>query len=118
MIENLRLQHFRSYSDTTFEFGERVNIIVGPNAIGKTNLIEAILVAARGSSYRVSDSELLHHGSEWFRLDVGLTGGDTRVIKLQTNPRLLKSYELNNKSYKRLLSQHTIPVVLFEPNHL
>ena len=118
MIENLRLQHFRSYNDTTFEFGDKVNIIVGPNAIGKTNLIEAILVVARGSSYRVADSELLRHGQEWFRLDGGLAGGETRVVKLQTSPRLVKSYEINHKPYKRLLANHTIPVVLFEPNHL
>ena len=48
MITDLRLQHFRSYSDDSFELSPGVNIVVGPNASGKTNLLEAVLVLARG----------------------------------------------------------------------
>ena len=44
MIQSLRLQNFRSYGDESFEFGTGVNIIVGPNASGKTNLLEAVLI--------------------------------------------------------------------------
>ena len=58
MITDLRLQQFRSYADELFELNPGVNIIVGPNASGKTNLLEAILVLALGSSYRAKDSEL------------------------------------------------------------
>ena len=50
MIQDIRLQHFRSYIDDSFEFSPAFNIIVGPNASGKTNLLEAILVVARGGS--------------------------------------------------------------------
>ena len=48
MIDNIRLQNFRSYGDDTFEFGAGVNIIVGPNASGKTNLLESILAEVGG----------------------------------------------------------------------
>ena len=71
MISDLRLQQFRSYTDTSFNFGDGVNIIVGPNGSGKTNLLEAILVVVHGGSYRVSDAELLQFGMSWFRLGVG-----------------------------------------------
>lgn len=119
MIADLRLQHFRSYADASFEFGEGVNIIVGPNGSGKTNLLEAILVAARGSSYRVADADLLQFDAEWFRLDAHTEPGDhLRTVKLVTVPRLAKTYELAGKTYQRLSLQHTVPVVLFEPNHL
>ncbi|PIZ62412.1 DNA replication/repair protein RecF, partial [Candidatus Saccharibacteria bacterium CG_4_10_14_0_2_um_filter_52_9] len=40
MITDLRLQNFRSYKDSSFELSPGVNIIVGPNASGKTNLLE------------------------------------------------------------------------------
>jgi DNA replication and repair protein RecF len=44
-ISSIRLQNFRSYTlDESFEFEPGVNIIVGPNASGKTNLLEAVLV--------------------------------------------------------------------------
>jgi DNA replication and repair protein RecF len=119
MISNLRLQQFRSYGDATFAFSEGVNIIVGPNGSGKTNLLEAILVAAHGSSYRVSDLDLLQFGTPWFRLDAHLEPNDSsRTVKLVTEPRQVKSYELDGKPYQRLTINHLLPVVLFEPNHL
>lgn len=118
-LSDLRLQHFRSYADASFEFGAGVNIIVGPNGSGKTNLLEAILVLAHGSSYRVHDAELLQFDEDWFRLDSHLEPGDSeRTVKLVTQPRLHKTYELDGRVYQRLTLQHTLPVVLFEPNHL
>jgi DNA replication and repair protein RecF len=119
MISDLRLQHFRSYQDATFEFGTGVNIIVGPNGSGKTNLLEAILVIARGSSYRVNDVDLLEFDTDWLRLDAHLGANHSlRTVKLVTNPRQAKTYELDGKNYVRLTLPHMVPVVLFEPNHL
>jgi DNA replication and repair protein RecF len=119
MISDLRLQQFRSYGDASYEFGDGVNIIVGPNGSGKTNLLEAILVIARGGSYRVNDADLLQFGATWFRLDAHVEPGEGfRTVKLVTEPRQTKSYELNGKKYQRLTAQHMLPVVLFEPNHL
>jgi DNA replication and repair protein RecF len=118
MIQNLRLQNFRSYTDRSFTFGDGVNIIVGPNGSGKTNLLEAVLVVARGGSYRVSDGELLQFDKPWFRLDAALSEDRTRTVKLATEPRQAKTYELDGKSYQRLTLPHMLPVVLFEPNHL
>ena len=72
MVTDLRLQHFRSYKDAAFEMGPGVNIIVGPNASGKTNLLEAVLVLARGGSYRAKDAEIIMFNKEWGRLDADL----------------------------------------------
>lgn len=119
MLASLRLQNFRSYVDASFEFGERVNIIVGPNGSGKTNLLEAVQVVAIGGSYRVRDADLLHHGSSWARLDANLlAGGSSRTIKIVAEPRPSKTYEIQDKPYAKLSQQHTLPLVLFEPNHL
>ncbi|MGC1177005.1 MAG: DNA replication and repair protein RecF [Candidatus Saccharimonadales bacterium] len=118
MLSDLRLQHFRSYDDSSFEFSEGVNIIVGPNASGKTNILEAILILARGSSYRAKDSELTRFDQPWARLDSDLSEGGTRTLKLTTETLPAKLFELNGKSYQRLSLQHTLPVVLFEPEDL
>lgn len=119
MIVDLRLQNFRSYIDASFEFGERVNIIVGPNGSGKTNLLESIQVAATGSSYRVSDGELVRQGADWARIDVQLEPQEeVRTLKLALQPRLTKTFEINDKRFVRLTHSHQLPVVLFEPNHL
>jgi DNA replication and repair protein RecF len=118
MITDLRLQHFRSYTDESFEFSPGVNIIVGPNASGKTNLLEALLVLCRGGSYRVKDSELVGFNEPWARLDAHLSSGVERTLKLVLEPTPVKTYEIEGKVHRRLNLASTVPVVLFEPNHL
>lgn len=120
MITDLRLQNFRSYRDDSFEFDEGVNIIVGPNASGKTNLMEGVQVLCLGSSYRANDKELVRHKKDWARLD-GYTNDQQRSVKIereQGRESVKKSYVIAEKPYKRLSQAKTVPVVLFEPNHL
>ncbi len=119
MLDNIRLQRFRSYRDDSFEFGSGVNIIVGPNAIGKTNLLEAILVVSRGSSFRAKDSEIIAFGADWARLDTSESGA-TRSVKFlpQDSGAVKKEFIIKDQKLSRLSLQKTIPTVLFEPNHL
>ena len=60
MITSLRLQNFRSYIDDSFEFNPGVNIVVGPNGSGKTNLLEAVLVLCGNKSFRTRDINLIN----------------------------------------------------------
>ncbi len=118
MISDIRAQHFRSYGDAFFELDPSVNIIAGPNASGKTNLLEAVLVVATGSSYRAKDGELIQFDNEWARLDAGLPSG-LRTVKLQQRGQTtLKSFEIDGQSVSRLHVSKQLPVVLFEPDHL
>src|SRR5580765_4171814 len=106
MIKHIRLQQFRSYRDAKFDFSPAVNIIVGPNASGKTNLLEAILVVAHGGSYRAKDAELIGFDDPWARIDAETDSGQ-RTIKLQAEPKPGKTYEFDDKQYQRLSLQHT-----------
>ncbi|HUP26722.1 MAG TPA: DNA replication and repair protein RecF [Candidatus Limnocylindrales bacterium] len=118
MITDLRLQHFRSYSDNTYEFGAGVNIIVGPNASGKTNLLESILVLCRGGSYRAHDSELIEHDQDWARLD-GTVGDQIRTVKFIHHGMVVsKEFQVGGTTLKRLSLARSVPAVVFEPNHL
>jgi len=117
MIANIRLQQYRSYFDDSFEFKDGVNIIVGPNASGKTNLLEAILVAARGSSYRARENDLIAFGKPWSRLDAH-TESTHRTVKLLADPLPQKTFEIDGRVLKRLSMNLALPTVLFEPNHL
>jgi DNA replication and repair protein RecF len=59
-LKKLSLRHYRNYEEVHFETGNMVNIIVGPNAQGKTNLLEAIFVLALTKSHRTHhDKELI-----------------------------------------------------------
>jgi DNA replication and repair protein RecF len=72
---------------------------------------------ARGGSYRVKDNDLVEFGAPWARLDATMEAG-TRIVKLICDPLPRKTYEIDGRVYSRLTQQHTVPVVLFEPNHL
>lgn len=118
MISALRLQQFRSYSDDSFEFEPGVNIVVGPNACGKTNLLEGILVLATGGSYRGYDQNLITHNKDWARLD-GVFDGIDYTLKLeQVGESITKTYEIDEVVKKRPVLQDLQPVVIFEPDHL
>lgn len=119
MITDIRLQHFRSYQDSSFEIDPGVNIIVGPNASGKTNLLESVLVSCLGSSYRVKDVDLVEFDQPWARIDIGSPDGQ-RTVKLIGSPTgtIKKEYIIADQKLARLSLQKQIPVVLFEPNHL
>jgi DNA replication and repair protein RecF len=119
VFTDIRLQNFRSYKDASFELDKGVNIVVGPNTAGKTNLLEAVMVASTGKSYRVKDSELIAKGAEWVRVDVHDSKNHQRTVKITAEAgRVNKTFELDGKEYKRLNHNLRRPAVLFEPNHL
>lgn len=118
MISAIRLQNFRSYKDASFEFESGVNIVVGPNASGKTNLLEAVILLSRGASYRAGDAETVGFKKDWARLE-GDFENNRRILKIRRDGiKTAKEFEIDNSSFKRLNLERTVPVVLFEPNHL
>ena len=78
-VDRLTLTGFRSYAALDIGLGDGPQVIVGDNAAGKTNLIEAIVVLARGSSHRSSgDAELIRWGDPFARAEAGIGHGPGR----------------------------------------
>jgi len=64
-LESLALKDFRNYEQVSLELDPGLNIFVGDNAQGKTNLLEAVYVLALSKSYRAAqDSDLIRHGAQ------------------------------------------------------
>ncbi|MDD4599750.1 DNA replication and repair protein RecF [bioreactor metagenome] len=60
-VKNLSLYNYRNYVKLNLEFKHNLNIFVGQNAQGKTNILESIYVGAMGRSHRTNtDQELIH----------------------------------------------------------
>lgn len=117
IFTDIRLQNFRSYSDASFDFSPNVNIVVGPNAAGKTNLIEALLICATFKTYK--DDGFIKNNEPWARLDTHTNKNQLRTVKYQiNNEKLDKTFEIEGKKYKRLPDDKKQPTVLFEPNDL
>ena len=66
IIKNIKLKNFRNYKELELSFDEKVNLILGHNAQGKTNLIEAIYISSMGKSFRTpKDIELINFDSDF-----------------------------------------------------
>lgn len=62
-INELRVRNFRNYAEQSMTFDPSVNVVVGENAQGKTNLLEAVVCLSLGRSNRTrSDKELIRFG--------------------------------------------------------
>jgi DNA replication and repair protein RecF len=72
-IRTIALRDFRNYRSFSAEFSEKVNVIVGRNAQGKTNLLEAVYYLTAGRSFRArNDKELIR-----FDADGALSSAET-----------------------------------------
>lgn len=59
-VEQLTLRGFRNYAEAAVRFDEGINVISGPNAQGKTNLLEAVYLLSGGRSFRTRfDREMI-----------------------------------------------------------
>ena len=64
-VEDIRLINFRNYKNIGFKLNKNLNIFIGNNAQGKTNLIEAIYICATGKSFRSNrDREIINFSKE------------------------------------------------------
>ena len=72
-ILDLSLQGFRNYEHFQCDFSSGVNLIVGQNAQGKTNLLEAICYLSRGAAFRTrKEAELIRFGAEFAELQAAV----------------------------------------------
>ena len=72
-LTHLLLEGFRSYDRAELHPSPALTIVTGPNAAGKTNLLEAIFVAIAGRSHRAAgEHELVRHGSAFARVRLDL----------------------------------------------
>ena len=53
-VSKLALDHFRSWSSCVLDFSPKMNVLVGSNGLGKTNVVESLEVISTGTSHRVS----------------------------------------------------------------
>src|SRR5690625_5178457 len=104
-IEQLQIKNYRNYIKADLNFTKQVNLIVGENAQGKTNLMEAIYVLALTRSYRTSrERELIRWGEDFARIK-GIISKKERKFPLEiiiTNQG--KKEKNNNIENERLIS--------------
>ena len=118
-IEHIACRDFRSYRQ--FELGDigNLTLIVGPNAVGKTNLLEGVQLVTACSSFRnPSPSHLVRTGANGGLFRAGVRGdGRTLDVELRVS-RETREFFVNGKKKRPRDVRGTLPSVLFSPEDL
>ena len=86
-VDTLDIEDFRNYRSAHLELDEGVNLIVGRNAQGKTNLLEAVHCLSGLGSPRAADSALVRDGSERAILHAQVVRGERRLtVDIELRP--------------------------------
>ena len=119
-VNKLILKNFRNYIDITLTFTQSINIFIGQNGQGKTNILEAIYYGAMGHSHRTNtDSELIRWQQESASISIffsRLTIENNLLFKFNNNQKkeiITNNYPIKPKELIGLLN-----VVLFSPEDL
>lgn len=84
-LESFRLTNYRNYELLNESFSRNFNVLVGFNAQGKTNLLEAIYYLSTGRSYRpVRDPQLIKWNNNYFKIE-GLFNNSTDKVQVEIN---------------------------------
>lgn len=123
MLKSIHLQNFRSYKKADFTFSQTSTLVVGPNTIGKSNLLEAIFLISTGKSFRTEkDAQMISLGKDIGRvsalvddlkLEVVVTNGNVGGVKSQ-----YKKFLVNGVAKKRVDFAGNLLSVLFSPSDL
>ena len=121
-LEQLYLRSFRNYGEVSLDFEPGVNLIVGDNAQGKTNLLEAISYLGSGKSFRAQKtSEMVRFGDDFAEIN-GKVFSQERQQELRyllfagSRPRQIFRNGARKKSSADLTG--VLPTVLFCPEDL
>ncbi|WP_186576856.1 DNA replication/repair protein RecF [Aquibacillus kalidii] len=119
-IHELTLTNYRNYDQLQLKFDDKINVIIGENAQGKTNMMESIYVLAFSKSHRTPrDKELIQWDKEYAKI-VGSINKRNRSfpLEIQFSPKGKKA-KLNHIEQKRLSDYiGALNVVMFAPEDL
>jgi DNA replication and repair protein RecF len=123
MLTAITLQNFRTYKKRTVSLHPRLTLIIGPNAIGKTNILEAMYALAIGKSFRAEKEEEVITWEEEIGRVIGKTEEDTLellvthgVVGGEYAPK--KRFMVNGVTRRLIDFTGKMPAVLFWPEDL
>jgi DNA replication and repair protein RecF len=124
-VRSLLLSGFRSYEELRVEFGDGPHVVVGRNAAGKTNLVEAIALLSSGRSHRSSaDPEMVRWDADFARVAAQVeNGGRTEELEVVIHARgsgsgARKRVRVNGVNRRAAALRPILRTVLFAPEDM
>ena len=121
IVESLKLQNYRNYEYLNMNFDEKINIIYGDNAQGKTNILESMYVCATSKSHRGSkDREIIRFDNDESHIKEKVKKNDMNYrIDMHLKKNKPKGIAVNGIPIKRAVELFGIlNIVFFSPEDL
>ncbi|MEN8906060.1 MAG: DNA replication/repair protein RecF [Clostridiales bacterium] len=120
-IEKLILNNFRNYKNLDISFNKNLNIFVGNNAQGKTNILEAIYLCATGRTHKTSkDGELKNFFSDSYYVNLDFIRQESNqsitISYSNQKGKLLKINSIKIDKLRKLIGN--LVVIIFSPEDL
>lgn len=118
-IERLQFRDFRNYESLELRGLSDITVLVGENAIGKTNIIEGVQLLTALTSFRHATREqLIRHGCGAARLEASVTDGKRDLTVDMLLDDKARKYRLNGKAKRPADLKGLVPSVIFTPDDL
>ncbi len=121
-IKKISLKNFRNYNNLDISLQPGINVFLGDNGSGKTNILEAIYWISMLKSFRISeDAVMISKGKD--QTNINLEISDRSLDKIygleyQNTKRRKIITENNNKMKRMSMVIGKVPVVLFSPENI
>ena len=119
-LSNLELSHYRNYKKEKIKLTSGINIFIGDNAQGKTNILESIYILALTKSHRIGyENNIIQNGYEACKLNGSIKNDKIRTdLKLIINNDTKQVFINDNKVQKIATYISNMNVIMFCPNDL
>lgn len=119
-VTRVELADFRNYERFKLEPSPSLTLLVGPNAVGKTNLVEAVQILTTGESFRRPQwADVVRWGAEKAVLTMEAAAenraSDARMEITAAGKRV---FSVNGKTRRKIAGTSVIPCVVFTPEDL
>jgi DNA replication and repair protein RecF len=119
VIKKIILSNFRNYHKKEIEFSSGTTLIVGPNAIGKTNILEAVYALCVGHSFRAEEEiEVIFNGkntNDVARIYGETSNGDALELLWDKRSRFQKLFKVNGVGRRQVDFVGNLRAVAFTP---
>ena len=120
-IDRLKLKNFRNYGNLDIEFDNKLNIIIGNNAQGKTNILEAIyFLSITKSNLAINDKVCIRHDTLFSKIEGNISSSINSNKKLSIIINSTgKKIEINNVEIKKHADYiGNLRVIIFNPDNI
>lgn len=120
ILKELKIANFRNYKSLNIKLSDRINIIYGNNAQGKTNILESIYVLGITKSHRsFIDDDLIMNGESASKISGNIEkNGINSLFEINLN-KTKKKYKIDNDDIKKTSDYiSNINIIIFYPEDL